>query len=182
VWIIVGDVAGHGLRAGIVMSRIRSTIRAYALESRTPDEVLARTDAKLQHFEPDELATVLCAALAPPFDEAIISSAGHPAPVLAHLDADAELVPIVPDRPIGIGGGEPRSAITAQLRPGSVLVAYTDGLIERRGEVIDVGLERLRSVVTAGDPEVVCRDVMGALVGTTVPTDDIAVLTSRRSE
>src|SRR5581483_1213106 len=66
VWMIIGDVAGHGLRAGVVMSRLRSTIRAYAMERRSPAEVLTLTDRKIQHFEPDEMATVLCARLDPP--------------------------------------------------------------------------------------------------------------------
>ena len=81
--------------------------------------------------------------------------------------------------PLGIALSEPHAA-TVDLPPGGLLLLYTDGLIERRGESLDEGLERLVSVVTADAPESVCRRVMARLVGTQAPRDDIAVLALHR--
>ena len=78
IWLIVGDVTGHGLEAATVMGRIRSAIRAYALLGRRPDEVLSLTDRKMDHFEVGQMATAAIAVLSPPYDEAYVSLAGHP--------------------------------------------------------------------------------------------------------
>ncbi len=65
---VIGDVAGSGLRAAVTMGRIRSALRAYALETRDPADVLERLDRKMQHFEPDAMATVLYAVIEPRLD------------------------------------------------------------------------------------------------------------------
>ena len=65
----VGDVAGSGLHAAVIMGRMRSALRAYALETADPAEVLGRLDRKMQHFEPDALATVLYAVIEPGLDQ-----------------------------------------------------------------------------------------------------------------
>ena len=79
--IVLGDVEGHGLRAAIVMGRLRSALRAYALDHDDPAEVLQRLDRKLCHFETEISATVLYAVTEPPFDQVVICNAGHPAPL-----------------------------------------------------------------------------------------------------
>jgi hypothetical protein len=73
-----------------------------------------------------------------------------------------------------------RRVTTVELPPGAVICFYTDGLVERRGVVLDVGLERLCRAVTAGPVESVLTDVMGQLIGDSPPDDDIAVLALRR--
>ena len=70
VWLVAGDVAGHGMRAAVVMGRLRSALRAYALVAGTPDEVLSLTNRKVQHFEVGQMATVAVAVLSPPYDRA----------------------------------------------------------------------------------------------------------------
>src|SRR6185437_13023612 len=80
---VIGDVAGSGLRAAAIMGRVRSALRAYALESSDPAEILGRLEAKLGYFEPDAMVTVLCAVFNPCLDRVRISSAGHLPPVLA---------------------------------------------------------------------------------------------------
>ena len=67
LWVMVGDIVGHGMQAALVMGRLRSTLRSKALDDHPPEEVLTRADRKLQFFEPGETATVLCAALDPPY-------------------------------------------------------------------------------------------------------------------
>ena len=81
--IVMGDVAGSGLPAAVIMGRMRSALRAYALETPDPAEVLDRLDRKMQHFEPGALATVLYAVIDPALDRMHVCLAGHFAPVVA---------------------------------------------------------------------------------------------------
>ncbi|MGH9121001.1 MAG: PP2C family protein-serine/threonine phosphatase, partial [Acidimicrobiales bacterium] len=83
IWVMVGDVAGHGLTPAVIMGRLRSALRSYALEGHDPEHVLTLANRKLQFFEPGSLTTVLTAVLSPPYDEIQPASAGHLPPVLA---------------------------------------------------------------------------------------------------
>lgn len=178
LWIMVGDVAGHGLTAAITMGRIRSALRAYALEKTSPEEVLASADRKLQFFDPGETATVLCGVMAPPYETVRLASAGHPPPLLA-TPGGARYVEVPPAPPLGAAEIRP-TTVSVELEPGHVLLAYTDGLIERRGELIDHGFDRLLAAATAAEPELVCGGVMQSLVGDEEPGDDIVLLALRR--
>jgi sigma-B regulation protein RsbU (phosphoserine phosphatase) len=178
--LVMGDVAGSGLPAGVIMGRMRSALRAYALESQDPAEVLERLDRKMQHFEPDALATVLYAVFEPALDQVHISLAGHLPPVIAHPGKPAELARIARGIMIGAAPAAARPVTTLPFPPGTVLCFYTDGLIERPGQLIDEGLERLRRAVVAESPEAVCATVMGDLVGNEPARDDIALLAIRR--
>jgi sigma-B regulation protein RsbU (phosphoserine phosphatase) len=182
LWVVAGDVAGHGLQAAVVMGRLRSTLRAYALLGYPPAEALELTDRKLQHFELGEMATALCAAATPPYDEFQVCSAGHPPPILSIPGEAARPLDIHPDPPLGAVLGLHRSCVKAPFPPGALLLLYTDGLIERRGEALDAGLGRLCESIPQGvDAQMVCRRVMLRLVGNTVPRDDIAVIAARRT-
>ena len=181
VWLVAGDVAGHGMRAAAVMGRLRSALRAYALVAGTPDEVLSLTNRKVRHFEVGQMATVAVAVLSPPYDRAAIALAGHPPPILAQPGRPAVVLPLKPGTPLGVNAAVPPPVTTVELPPGSVLLFFTDGLIERRGELLDDGLERVRVATTAAPPSVVCRDVMAAAVGNWQPEDDVAVLAVRRT-
>ena len=112
--VAMGDVAGHGLRAAVVMGRMRSALRAYALESPDPAEVLHRLDRKIEHFEPGAMATVLYAVCHPALRWACVSAAGHLPPVLACPGQPAALLEIAPDLPIGVDDTAARSAVTVQ--------------------------------------------------------------------
>jgi anti-sigma regulatory factor (Ser/Thr protein kinase) len=180
VCLVVGDVVGRGLHAAVVMGRLRSTVRAYALELDDPADVVARVDRKLQHFEPAEMATVQFAVLDPSFERLRLTSAGHPAPVVARPGEAARFVDVPADPPLGVRHGVPRRVTTVELAPGSVLCFYTDGLVERRGVPVDARLELLRSAVAAGPVDQVCAEVMLRLVGAGPPTDDTGVLVARR--
>ncbi len=182
VWFVVGDVAGHGLRAATIMGRVRSALRANALIGEGPDAVLAMTDRKMAHFEVGTMATAAVVLTHPPYDDALVALAGHPPPVLVVEGGTPELVEARPGPPLGVGRGVRPAAITVPLEPGAVLVGYTDGLIERRGESIHLGLERVRAAVSAKDPATVCEDVMSKVVGSYVPEDDIALLAVRRRQ
>ncbi len=177
--IVMGDVAGHGLNAAVIMGRLRSALRAYALETDDPAEVLSKLDRKARHFEPGAMATVAYGIVAPSQDSLELSLAGHLCPVLAVSGSPASLVEVPVDPPIGVGGPRRRTTVL-DLSHGSVLAFYTDGLVERRHSPIDAGLRRLTEVVTVDAPSVVCARVMSALVGTTPAKDDIALLVVRR--
>jgi serine phosphatase RsbU (regulator of sigma subunit) len=181
LWVVMGDVAGHGLRAAVEMGRTRAAIRAYALQGRDPDEIFTLADENLQHFYSTELATTVCAVFPPPFDEACLSTAGHPPPVIASPGVPSGLIELDPDPPLGCDIGAGRHSTTVALPPGSLLFFYTDGLVERRGTSLDVRLKQLCAAVSADEPLAVCHRVMGILVGADEPQDDIAILAVRRS-
>jgi phosphoserine phosphatase RsbU/P len=177
--VVIGDVAGSGLPAAVIMGRMRSALRAYALETGDPAEVLDRLDRKMQHFEPDAMATVLYAVIDPGLEQMNVCLAGHFPPVIAYPGQPAELASVATG--VIIGFGEVRRPVTTvPIPPGALLCFYTDGLIEHPGEVIDDGLTRLCQAVTAQSPEAACAAVMQALVGRGPARDDIALLMVRR--
>ena len=178
--LVVGDVAGSGLAAAVVMGRIRSALRAYALEFPGPADVLGKLDRKMQYFEETPImATVCYAVLDPDSGQLAISSAGHLPPVIAAPGQPAEMAEIAADIPIGVTMHFDRQVTTLTLEPGAVLCLYTDGLVERRYEHIDDGITRLCQAVTPGPPEDVCATAMQTLVGRQSPGDDIALLVLR---
>ena len=181
VGIVMGDVVGHGLAAAVVMGRLRSALRAYALDIEDPAEVLHKLNRKATHFEDGAMATVSYAVVDPTHEYVTIALAGHPPPVLAEPDGTVTLTqpPTVP--PIGFphtGDRWPSSVL--QLRPGAVVCFYTDGLVERRDSTIDAGLCRLREAIIVAEPDTVCARVMARMVGTRPASDDIALLAMRR--
>lgn len=180
IGVVMGDVAGHGLPAAVVMGRMRSALRAYALETTDPAEVLRKLNRKMLHFEPDATATVLYAVCDPGLERVRVSSAGHCPPVLAVPGSPAQCLLTRPDVLIGLEEVLPRRTTTIELLPGSLLCFYTDGLVERRGESLDEGIARLRDEIYAGPPETVGAAVMAALVGRELAEDDVAVLLLRR--
>jgi putative methionine-R-sulfoxide reductase with GAF domain len=177
---VVGDVAGSGLGAAVIMGRIRSALRAYVLEFPDPADVLGKLDRKMQYFEEgDVMATVLYAVLDPDSGQLRISSAGHIPPVIAAPGQRGAMAQIAVDPPIGVTDALVRQVTTLALAPGAVLCLFTDGLVERRDEPIDDGITLLCETVTPGPPEGVCVSVMKALVGSQYPGDDIALLVLR---
>jgi serine phosphatase RsbU (regulator of sigma subunit) len=180
--LVMGDVAGKGLRAAVVMGRLRSAVRSYALTAEDPAEILALVDRKLQHFEPGEIATVLVTRLEPANGCIEISSAGHPPPVLASPGSPSVLVELPIDPPLGADPDVQRRVSRLDIGRGAVVCLYTDGLIERRTVPLDQRLSELRGAVAADEPEAVCMSVMGRLVGTDPPADDIALLVARRTD
>jgi phosphoserine phosphatase RsbU/P len=178
---VIGDVVGSGLQAAVIMGRMRSSLRSYALETADPAEVLTRLDRKMRYFERDAMATVLCVVISPSRDEIRISSAGHLPPVIASPGQPAELAHVPPDPLIGVPSSN-RRVTTLPFAPGTVLCLYTDGLVERRGQPIDDGMAALCTAVAATDPEAGCVSVMAAMAGVSSHTDDVALLMLRRAQ
>ncbi len=179
--VTIGDVVGRGMPAAVVMGRLRSALRAYALEATDPAVVLERLDRKAQHFEAGQMTTVLYMVLEPGAERLTLSSAGHLLPLLAPPDGPTFTVDAPVDPPLGTLRSVQRRSTVIAMPEGSVLCLFTDGLVERRGEPLDDSLERLRAAVTVSAPHSICEDVLHALLGNEEPPDDIAVLAMRRT-
>ncbi|GIF01330.1 PP2C family protein-serine/threonine phosphatase [Paractinoplanes rishiriensis] len=178
--VVIGDVAGHGLRSAVVMGRIRSALRAYALTTDDPAQVLTLLDRKVHHFEAGSMTTALYAMISADRTTVRLSSAGHLLPVLAVPGRSTTLADMPVDAPLGIGHPHgTRHTTTLDLPPAALLLGYTDGLVERRDQIIDVGIKTLLDTVRPDDPETVCITVMSR-AGVDRPTDDVAVLAVRR--
>ena len=185
--VVVGDVAGSGLEAAVIMGRMRSALRAYVLETPDPATALRMLDRKIQYFEPNAMATVLYGLYTPGTGDFTVSSAGHLPPVLAAPGGQAGLLPLRPDPPIGTADDPQRRSATLFVPPGALLCCFTDGLVERRGQVLDQGMDTLAAtlgkLIAAGpgagtEPaaEDACAEIMRVLVGSTPAQDDVAVL------
>jgi sigma-B regulation protein RsbU (phosphoserine phosphatase) len=178
--VVIGDVTGRGLGAAVVMGRLRSALRAYALDYDDPAQVLSKLDHKAGHFETGIMATVGYAVVGPGRDWVDVSLAGHLPPVVACGErGEVRFLPV--DPPIGPRESPiPRQVTRLELTPGSVVAFYTDGLVERRDAVIDEGLERLAGLVRAEPAETVCSRVMAGMLGPRAAGDDVALLVVRR--
>jgi Stage II sporulation protein E (SpoIIE)/GAF domain len=182
VGVVIGDVVGRGLAAAVVMGRLRSALRAYALEYPDPAVVLERLDRKVQHFETGQMTTVLYGVIDPTLTTIRISSAGHPPPMKAVPGSAPAMIDIVVDPPVGVIADRTRHTTAIELPVGSMLALYTDGLIERREESLDCGFERLRAALTFEQADTCCRTAIAALTPSTGWTDDAALLVIRRDD
>ncbi len=181
VCVVIGDVAGTGLKAAVIMGRMRSALRAYALQTTDPAEVLDRLDHKMRHFEPQAMATVLYAVFTPSLNQLNISCSGHLPPLIAVPGQPVVPVEVFRDLLIGVPGTAPRRTKTVTVPAGGLLCLYTDGLVERRDRPIDDGIARLSAALTATDPETGCALVMGGMADYVSHDDDVALLLLRRT-
>jgi serine phosphatase RsbU (regulator of sigma subunit) len=178
--VVIGDVAGKGLRAATLMGELRSGLRAYAIEGGGPMDTLIRLDrlaVRLSH-----MATVVLLHLAPDLARFRYASAGHLPALLIAADGSARFLRDGASTPLlalreDVEDGE------AALEPGDRVVLYTDGLVERRREPIDESLERLRTAAEGfdGTVEALCDHLIAALrppAGS--PHDDVAVIALKR--
>jgi hypothetical protein len=178
---VVGDVSGRGLSAATIMARLRFTARAYLLEGHGPDAVLKMCAQQLDVNNDGHFATVLAGIGDLESDEITIANAGHLRPLVT-IDGKTSYLPTTVGLPLGVGVGSYTSE-SFVLAPGATLLAFTDGLVERRGEIIDAGLERLAEVAAA--PAASLEDLLERIVGELAhggSEDDIAVLALRRVE
>jgi sigma-B regulation protein RsbU (phosphoserine phosphatase) len=180
--IVIGDVAGHGLDAAIVMGRLRSAVRAYAVEFEDPADVLSRLDQMTRLFEPGSMATVLYAVIEPPYDQVWISSSGHLAPVIVHPDKVGAATPVElrADPPIGVIE-HPRHSLRVDLPQGVALLLFTDGLVERRPPSnLRYALNTLCAGVSGHDAEEIGRVAIDLMFSEQQPDDDVALVVLRR--
>ncbi len=145
----VGDVMGRGVGAAGAMAQVRATVRALAVQDPDPATVLERLDTAYTALSFPGVATLSYTLIDPSRRTVTMISAGHPPPVF--LDGDtgrAFLTDLPPSLLLGAGGGK-RTSHEHRLGPGDRLLLYTDGLVEVRGETLDVGFDRLLAAAEA---------------------------------
>ena len=170
----IGDVAGHGLDAAVVMNRARQSILSAALHENDPATVLERANRSLM-LQDSRMVTAICGYLDPKTREIVYATAGHPAPVMARRDAPAEFLPHE-GLPLGIVPDAPYVTFRTFAPPDGMMVLYTDGVLEHKRDVIG-GQERLleaaRKSVDEDDPALAIQRYVFEESG---PTDDVAIL------
>jgi anti-sigma regulatory factor (Ser/Thr protein kinase)/putative methionine-R-sulfoxide reductase with GAF domain len=173
--VAIGDVVGRGLEAATVMGRVRNALRAYAIDMIPPGEVLQRLDRLFQHLHPEEMATVLYGTFDPVDLTFRFASAGHMPPIVRRPDGSTEVLKVHGSPPIGATFGRRFTEHTEELKPGSTLVLFTDGLVERRTGTLDEGLRRLSELCRADfPPQQRCDMILGELQDG--EDDDVALL------
>jgi serine phosphatase RsbU (regulator of sigma subunit) len=179
--VAVGDVVGHDLQAAVTMGQLRNALRAFTFESRGPAEALRRLDRYCKLANAGQFATAIKVFYDPQTRHASIARAGHLPALLKRASGRAELVDQTPAPPLGFGllMDAPIHEVELVLSPGDSLVFYSDGLVERREESIDEGLQRLVEVAASADPltpEALCQFLMATLLEPGRQMDDVAVL------
>ena len=180
VFFSVGDVMGKGAAAAALMGQIRSAIRAYAVSGLSPTEVLSSLDTLFDVLIEDRVATAVVGTMTPSTGRVVLSNAGHPPPLVVRADGSATFCPMQRSLLIAAGlNGAPRPRDELVLERGDSLLMYSDGLIERRGEVITEGMERLAATATVlarqGWPERPAA-ALASMMSTEERTDDVVVL------
>ncbi|MEU9783925.1 SpoIIE family protein phosphatase [Streptomyces phaeochromogenes] len=189
VALVVGDVAGHGVRASATMGSLRTAVRTLADVDLPPDELLTHLDDLVTHLTPDDdgttdsdaqdadtldaygiSATCLYAVYDPVSRLCTLASAGHPPPGVLSPDGTVTLVDLSPGPPLGVGG-LPFEATELELPEGSLIALYTDGLVEARDHDIDAGLDRLCQALASPSSslEVTCDTLIDSLLPSPTP-------------
>lgn len=182
--LIVGDVAGHGVRAAVTMGRLRTALHTLANLELPPAEalhVMHELMVELGEQEP-HFATCVYAVYDATAGTLEIASAGHLPPLLVRPDGSSELLEVPPAPPLGVSGGAAIESRQFTVEDGSLFVIYTDGLVESRGRDIDDGLARLRGLFDAEALTRPMEDLAKATLDGVYADhhrDDIAVLIAR---
>ncbi|MFL6238583.1 MAG: SpoIIE family protein phosphatase [Actinomycetes bacterium] len=177
VGLTVGDVVGRGIGAAATMGQLRTALHAYVLENSSPVSVLERMSRLAAEFDAAQMATLVYAVLDPESETLTYASAGHPPPLLLGPNGDACYLDDGRSLPLGLAS-EPRTEAVTTIAPGSTLILYTDGLVERRGGSIDEGMAALRQSVEAhqGDLDALCDERVLAARRPQSGEDDVSVL------
>ncbi|WP_435867396.1 SpoIIE family protein phosphatase [Streptomyces xanthophaeus] len=178
--LVIGDVMGHGIHAAAVMGQLRTAVRTLARLDAPPAQLLRSLDAVVADLGEDEMATCVYAVHDPETGCCVIARAGHPPPAVVGPDGRVSFLDGPPGTPLGTGGGQEFATQEVRLSPGSLLVLYTDGLIEARDRDLDQGMDQLAQALSAADQplEELCDTILERLLPC-APQDDVAVLLAR---
>jgi anti-anti-sigma factor len=176
----IGDVVGRGLAAAAAMGQLRTALRAYAIETDSPAAVLQRLSRLVAEFEAAQMATLIYAVLDPDTSTLSFASAGHPPPLLVEPNGPASYLTAGRSPPLGVTKAAQAEA-SVNIRPGSTLVLFTDGLIEGRRGSISESMEALRTAVEGhhGDLDSLCDDRVLQPPRPESNGDDVALLLVR---
>ncbi|MBL7497628.1 SpoIIE family protein phosphatase [Frankia sp. CNm7] len=185
IGVAVGDVVGHGLAAAGVMGQLRSALAAVARVVDNPARALDVACLYSRSVEGAEGTSAVQAIVDCHARTITYSCAGHPPPLLIHPDGTVQFLDQATDPPLGARPEHvPRPQARTAFPDGATLVLYTDGLVEQRGEDIDVGLTRLADHLTrhrALSPEALADSLLDALPSATAGSDDVAIVVLRPS-
>ena len=180
--LVMGDVAGKGLQAASMVGRLRSALRAYALEGHDPAMVVQQLN-RLVWTEAGEsqMVTLLYVVVDPTEGVARWVNAGHPPPLLVGGNGRPEFLEGGTSVPLGVLPFPTYEEVSAAMAPGSTLVLYTDGLVEIPGAHIDDGMSRLAEQVREApdEPKALCDYLLSSLIPERGAPDDVALLTLR---
>ncbi len=184
IGLVIGDVVGHGVHAATLMGELRAALRAYAVsQPRSPAAVVGALNAFVASTHSARMvATLLYMVVDEDGAHVRFASAGHLPPLLMGADGETRFLEYRHDPPLGAEEQTVFGEWEGELEPGSTVMLYTDGLVERRGETIDAGLERLRKVFGAeptADLERLCSRVLERALEHGDAQDDIALLAVR---
>ena len=160
------------------MGQLRSAARAYALEGHSPAAFAQRMNVYHRALSPDDLTTIVYAVIEPDRERLCFVNAGHPPPLLVPAEGAPRTLPGVTP-PLGVSDLPMHPETVAEFPPGAALVLYTDGLVERRGESIDAGLQRLLAAATGGaqvSVEALRDRVLDSCLGPSSGDDDVTAL------
>jgi PAS domain S-box-containing protein len=178
--LVVGDVMGRGVRAATTMIRVRAGIRGLLTVDPAPRAVLSAADEMMARDAPDQFVTAAAALVSPSTGTVTLCNAGHVPLLMVHSDGTCETLGEGSGVPLGVLKHLDRRVATAQLRPGSLLVLVTDGVVESRAHDVDRGIallgERAASLRERPLPEVV--DALAELADTSL-RDDVTVVAAR---
>ena len=181
--LVVGDVVGRGIQAASEMGQLRSAVRAFAATGMGPGQVLGALDGYSERYEVGQMATLVCAELAPRSGELRYACAGHLPPLVLSPDKKAQFLWEGRSSPLAAssGGGTARDEAAVRLEPHSTLILYTDGLVERRDSNLDAGMESLRAAAAAHEshsPPALAAELIRALHDPK-HDDDVCLLVAR---
>ncbi len=177
IGIAVGDVVGHGVAAAATMGRLRDVLRAFATAGFGAAETLASLNKMACRDGEDVFATVVYGIVSPDRASLRLASAGHPPPLLRAADGSVARLDEGRSLPIGASADAVYVEAVVPLEPASLMVFYTDGLVERRGESIDTGIDRLASEIATSASAV--ADVADRIIDTLFDanhTDDVVLV------
>ena len=181
--IAIGDVVGRGLQAAAAMGQLRSALRALALQGLGPAAVLDGLEAFAERTPNASMSTVIYGELDAETGEFRFCAAGHPPPLL-EIGGKVQILEGGRSPLLAAGARGARAQASAQLPVGATLALYTDGLVERRGELIDRGIQRLSRALAATAPldlESRLDDIVLRMLDGTEQDDDVALLCVCRS-
>jgi serine phosphatase RsbU (regulator of sigma subunit)/anti-sigma regulatory factor (Ser/Thr protein kinase) len=178
IGLVMGDVAGHDLRAAAEMGQLRNALRAYAAEGAPADAVVERLNELCFQQRLETIATCVYAVLDPIGRSLTVVNAGHYPPLLLEPPQGAKYLDGAPHPPVGAVRSHRYEAVTYPLPADCVVLLYTDGLLERRRASVEEGLDRLTSAVVdaPADLDGLCAHLLGRLFEHEHPQDDVALL------
>ena len=181
VGVVIGDVVGHGIAAAALMGRLRTALHSYAIESHGPGRTLELVDRFVQSLNEPAMATAAYAVFDTYTSQVCYATAGHLPPVVIS-GGEARALEVTPAPPLGAFPYGRCPEHDLELQSGDMLFLYTDGLVERRGTPLNLGIEALATAVRgARTPEEACTFAVAELVPYDGLRDDAAIVALQNS-